>query len=150
MVEHKLQADPPAESVYTLREKDWRNGSIVYQVIVDRFAESENISLKNHLYSYPRQLRSWSETPCLGEFLTEYNVWSHELDFWGGDLNSLRSRLGYLAQLGIDVLYLNPIHAAFTNHKYDAADYMAISPEYGTQADLQNLISELKTAVAIK
>jgi glycosidase len=70
------------------------------------------------------------------------NVWSHELDFWGGDLPGVTSRLDYLQDLGVDVLYLNPIHSAYTNHKYDALDYMAISPEFGTKADMAELIAK--------
>lgn len=125
------------------REKDWRNGALVYQVIVDRFAQAENIAIKKHMYTPPKRLRAWSEVPAQGEFLQQYNVWSHEIDFWGGDLKSLESKLSYIKQLDIDVLYLNPIHNAYTNHKYDAADYLTISPEYGTHGDLKELIQKL-------
>jgi cyclomaltodextrinase / maltogenic alpha-amylase / neopullulanase len=41
--------------------------------------------------------------------------------------------------LGADVLYLNPIHLAYTNHKYDAFDYQAVSPEFGTRDDVKAL-----------
>ena len=46
--------------IYTKREVDWRNGAIVYQVLVDRFAPSVNIDAKNSLYASPRQLRDWN------------------------------------------------------------------------------------------
>ena len=124
------------------READWRNGAIVYQVIVDRFSEPTDLASKRHLYAYPRKLHAWSEDPSRGYFLPEHHVYSHEIDFWGGDLPSLRANLDYIAQLEVDVLYLNPIHSAFTNHKYDASDYFAISPEYGTLADLDDLIAD--------
>jgi len=127
-------------SDYTCREQDWRNGALIYQVFVDRFAEPQNLEAKRSLYASPRRLKAWSEPPTRGVFLPEFNVWSHEIDFWGGDLRSLRSRLDYLVDLEMDVLYLNPIHAAFTNHKYDASNFMEISPEYGTWLDLQDLI----------
>lgn len=125
---------------FALREADWRNGAITYQVIVDRFAEADNLDAKRPLYASPRRLKAWSELPTRGEFLPEHNVWSHEVDFWGGDLASLGSKLDYLTGLGVDVLYLCPIHAAFTNHKYDASDYLQVSPEYGMKADLLDLI----------
>jgi glycosidase len=127
--------------LFAARAADWRNGAIIYQVIVDRFAESANLNEKMHYYTHPRQLRKWSETPTPGKFLPTEHVWSHEIDFWGGDLKSLGSRMDYLKDLEIDVLYLNPIQAASTNHKYDATDYMQISPEYGTRADLIDLIN---------
>jgi hypothetical protein len=49
-------------------------------------------------------------------------------------------------QLGADVLYLNPIHLAWTNHKYDALDYLAISPEYGTRDDVKRLAEDVHGA----
>lgn len=125
---------------FAQREADWRNGAVTYQVMVDRFAEPSDPASKLECYPAPRRLRAWSELPTRGTFLPEHNVWSHEIDFWGGDLPGLTSRLDYLTSLGVDVLYLNPIHAAFTNHKYDASDYLQVSPEYGTLADLQSLI----------
>lgn len=140
-------APSPLANVYDLslaktladRESDWRNGAIIYQVIVDRFAPSENLDAKKALYASPRTLHEWSETPRGGKKLDEYGLWSHELAFWGGDLASLRSKLDYIDALGVDVLYLNPIHAAFTNHKYDAQDYAAVSQEYGSRQDVIDL-----------
>ena len=127
--------------LFAARAADWRNGALIYQIIVDRFEESAHLNEKMQYYAHPRQLRKWSETPTPGKFLPTEHVWSHEIDFWGGDLKSLGSRIDYLKDLEIDVLYLNPIHAASTNHKYDATDYMQISPEYGTRADLIDLIN---------
>ena len=129
-------------AVLAKREADWRNGAIVYQVIVDRFAPAADLSAKRELYPAPKRLRDWGETPKRGTFLPEAQVWSHEIDFWGGDLSSLRGKLDYLSELGIDVLYLNPIHQAYTDHKYDAQDYFAVSPEYGSRADVKALAED--------
>jgi glycosidase len=74
---------------------------------------------------------------------TGTQITRHELDFWGGDLQSLATRLDYVQALGADVLYLNPIHLGFTNHKYDSLDFQAVSPEYGTRADVKALAAEL-------
>jgi glycosidase len=70
----------------------------------------------------------------------------HELDFWGGDLQSLATRLDHVQRLGADVLYLNPIHLGFTNHKYDSLDFQAVSPEYGTRADVKALAADCTAA----
>ena len=125
------------------REKDWRNGALVYQVLVDRFAPSANLQAKSHLYAPPKQLRQWDEIPKAGVYLEEAGVWGHEIDFWGGDLESLQSKLGYISGLGIDVLYLNPIHSGFTNHKYDSLDFETVSPEFGTREDVGKLAVDL-------
>jgi glycosidase len=46
-------------------------------------------------------------------------------------------------QLGADVLYLNPIHLAYTNHKYDALDFQQISPEFGERSDFIRLAADV-------
>ncbi|MEY3287730.1 MAG: Cyclomaltodextrinase [Pseudomonadota bacterium] len=129
---------------YTLREQDWRNGAIVYQVLVDRYAPSTQLEAKRHLYAPPKTLRTWDEQPKAGHFVEQAQVWSHEIDFWGGDLQSLRTRLDHIQRLGAQVVYLNPIHLGYTNHKYDSLDFKAISPEFGTREDLKALARDLK------
>ncbi len=143
MATSTLQADLELAARLDAREADWRHGAVTYQVIVDRFAPSANLQAKRHLYPAPKRLRDWAEEPRQGQFLEAQAVWSHELDFWGGDLQSLTARLDHVQQLGADVLYLNPICSAYTNHKYDALDYHEISPEYGTRADLRALAQDL-------
>jgi len=129
--------------VFEARERDWRNGAVVYQVHVDRFAPPANLDAKRALYPAPRKLHAWSDLPTHGRYLPEAKVWSHEIDFWGGDLQSLRGKLDYVQQLGADVLYLNPIDLATTNHKYDTLDYRAVSPEYGTRDDARALARDV-------
>lgn len=128
---------------YKEREKDWRNGAIVYQVIVDRFYPAKDLELHKNLYAYPKKLNSWQTLPKPGIFLEDYKYYSHELDFWGGNLNSLSEHIDYIVNLGIDVLYLNPIAESLSNHKYDATDYLKISKEYGTNEDLKALIEKI-------
>ena len=135
---------PPANSAtFVQRERDWRNGALVYQVLVDRFAPSARLDAKRDLYPPPKVLRAWSEVPQPGTDLPEAQLNSQELEFWGGDLASLRSRLDYVQQLGADVLYVNPIHLAYTNHKYDALDFQAISPEFGDRQDFIRLADDV-------
>jgi len=134
--------DRAAAAELAAREADWRNGAVVYQVLVDRFAPSADLDAKRALYPAPKRLRRWDEVPTRGTYNAQAKVWSHEIDFWGGDLRSARGKLDYVRGLGADVLYLNPIHLAYTNHKYDALDYKAISPEFGTRADLAALIDD--------
>ncbi len=136
--------DKQVSGVYDKREADWRNGAVVYQVLVDRFAPSANLDAKRALYPAPKKLRAWSEEPRRGTYLDEARVWSHEIDFWGGDLASTMARLDHVQQLGANVLYLNPVHLGWTNHKYDSLDYNAISSEFGTREDVKKLAAELK------
>ena len=142
-VQYANDSDRARAGVYEAREADWRNGAIVYQVLLDRFAPSEHLDAKRDLYGPPKRLRAWNEVPTRGTYLPDFRVWSHEVDFWGGDLQSLRGKLDYIQGMGADVVYLNPIHLAWTNHKYDALDYKAISPEFGDAKDFDALVQDV-------
>ena len=133
----------PQVSVFETREQDWRNGALVYQVLVDRFAPAADLQAKSHFYALPKQIRQWHEVPKSGVYLEQAGVWSHEIEFWGGDINSLIGKLAYINELGMDVLYLNPIHSGFTNHKYDSLDFERVSPEFGTREDVTRLANEV-------
>ena len=91
-----------ASTDFEKRERDWRNGPIVYQVIVDRFVPSANLDAKRALYPAPKVLRDWSEPAKAGVYLTDAKLNSAELDFWGGDLQSLTTRLDHIEALGAD------------------------------------------------
>lgn len=132
-------AAPAEAAVYARREADWRCGAVIYQVLVDRFAPASDLAAKAHLYPAPKRLRRWDETPRRGDYLDGARLWSHEIEFWGGDLASTAGKLEHVRALGADVLYLNPIHLAYTNHKYDALDYLSISPEFGDRDDFRRL-----------
>ena len=60
-----------------------------------------------------------------------------------GDINGIRSKLWYLEQLGIDVIWLSPVYASpNADNGYDISDYYEISPEYGSMEDMKALIRE--------
>ena len=58
--------DRELAGVFERREADWRNGAVVYQVLVDRFAPPADLEAKRHLYPAPKRLRSWDEVPTAG------------------------------------------------------------------------------------
>ncbi|WP_304238304.1 alpha-amylase family glycosyl hydrolase [Jiulongibacter sediminis] len=57
-----------------------------------------------------------------------------------GDLKGITSKLDYLAELGIDGLWLTPIFHSPSYHKYDVKDYYRINGSYGTEEDLKELL----------
>ncbi|MFQ2254801.1 alpha-glucosidase [Aeromonas sp. DNRA1] len=60
-----------------------------------------------------------------------------------GDINGIRQRLDYLATLGVDMLWLTPLYRSpKRDNGYDVADYRAIDPAFGTQAEMEQLIAE--------
>ena len=59
-----------------------------------------------------------------------------------GDLQGIIRRLDYLAELGIDVIWLSPVFASpQVDNGYDISDYRAIDPIYGSLADMDELIA---------
>ncbi len=113
----------------------WPLSSVFYQIFPDRFANGnpatdprpEEYEYRGHRpTTYP-----W-ETPPPAEQL-------FPLVFYGGDLPGIEGRLDYLADLGVNALYLNPIFTALSNHKYDVADYDHVDPHFGGDAALVSL-----------
>ncbi len=58
-----------------------------------------------------------------------------------GDLRGIINRLGYLSDLGVEGLWLTPIFASPSYHKYDVADFYAVDPQFGTMEDLSELLA---------
>jgi oligo-1,6-glucosidase len=60
-----------------------------------------------------------------------------------GDLNGITSKLDYLKDLGVNLLWICPIFKSpMDDNGYDVSDYYQINPEYGTNADFDNLIKQ--------
>lgn len=57
-----------------------------------------------------------------------------------GDFKGIQNRLDYLKEMGVQALWLSPIHPASSYHGYDVLDYSGINPEYGTEADFKSLV----------
>lgn len=116
---------------------DWMKGGIMYQIFPDRFCKDGEIPIAEY-----KILRSdWGGTPRFRP--NEYGKVQNN-DFFGGNFNGIRQKLPYLKELGVSVIYLNPIFEAYSNHRYDAGDYMKIDPLLGTVEDFDNLITDAK------
>ena len=57
-----------------------------------------------------------------------------------GDFRGIQSRLDYLKEMGVQALWLSPIHKASSYHGYDVLDYSSVNPDYGTEADFKSLL----------
>src|SRR3972149_10815171 len=100
----------------------WVQDAIFYQIFPDRFANGDPSN-------DPANVQSWGSPPTLS-------------GFQGGDLRGVRQRLDYLQDLGITAIYLNPVFAAGSNHRYNTADYLRISHRLGTMDDFRDLLAE--------
>jgi len=123
----------------------WREG-IVYQIFPDRFRRSswedfrERAKYHANLGRFLRIHDRWSEEVC---FTAAPGAEEYEPnDFFGGDINGIREKLGYLSSLGVTTVYLNPIFESTSNHRYDTADYHHIDPIFGSESDFRALCEE--------
>lgn len=112
-------------------------GRTMYQIFPDRFAIEGNCDLSGKLQPFVIH-NDLNETPVFkpdseGKILNN--------DFYGGNLRGIISRLPYLKKLGVGVIYLNPVFMAYSNHRYDTADYKKIDPMLGTEEDFKQLCS---------
>lgn len=62
-----------------------------------------------------------------------------------GDINGMTAKLGYLDSLGVEAVWLMPIHPSPSYHKYDVVDYRDVHPDYGTLDDFRNFVKEAHT-----
>ena len=121
---------------------------IVYQIFPDRFRRSswedfrERAKYHANLGRFLRIHDRWSEDVC---FTAAPGAEDYEPnDFFGGDSNGIREKLGYLASLGVTTLYLNPVFESTSNHRYDTADYHRIDPIFGNEDEFRALCAEAK------
>lgn len=142
----KTTAEPTANSYQiTVFDRDyhtpaWFRDQIMYQIFPDRFYGShgpEGIPKKREEYTIHYD---WHEPLSFNRHPFEDGPACN--DFYGGNLKGIREKLPYLQSLGVGVLYLNPIFDAYSNHKYDTADYKAIDPMFGTEEDFRLLCEE--------
>ncbi|MGN0205410.1 MAG: glycoside hydrolase family 13 protein [Coprococcus sp.] len=105
---------------------DWAKGAVFYQIFVDRFFNGDPTNdVLDHEYSYIGSHASAEK---------DWMAYPKNMDvghFYGGDLQGVMDKLDYLQDLGVEVLYLNPIFVSPSNHKYDIQDYDYIDPHYG-------------------
>ncbi len=117
---------------------DWMKNGIMYQIMPDRF-NAEEIIRPDHGTLH----ENWDDIPLLPP--TDRPKYDNSaVDFFGGNLKGIEAKLDYLHELGVTVLYLNPIFRAHSNHKYDTGDYETIDPSFGTQADFESLCASAK------
>ena len=122
----------------------WMYDGVMYQIMVDRFFHGEGTDALMHAKdaaAYPELHANWNEMPSLN--VTE-NGDNFATDFFGGNLEGVRQKLSYLKELGVSVIYFNPIFTARTNHKYDTGDYMQVDPMFGDEQTLTRLCEEAK------
>lgn len=159
-----IELDIRNEKVFSI--PDWVSKSVVYQIFPDRFCNGNPDINPDFSEWYYQDCKT---PPNKGEYLQENQEYYHYIDDWsdvsglikseylaggkpdwwsfyGGDIAGVRAKLDYLVNLGISIIYFNPLWQAKSNHKYDSSDYMSIDPHFGTLDEMKALVSEAHNA----
>ncbi|MBQ7364288.1 MAG: glycoside hydrolase family 13 protein [Clostridia bacterium] len=105
---------------------DWFKGGVLYQIFVDRFYKgSQAVPCREDAVLDPDWERGIPQYPPYRGAPFSNNT------FFGGTLFGIAEKMPYLASLGVTALYLSPIFRAYSNHKYDTADYLEIDSMFG-------------------
>lgn len=129
---NRLGATRDTQSCFSFRitpgfhTPDWAKGAVMYQIYVDRFYNGDpgnDVEEAEYVYiGRPVQrVTDWEQNPATMDVGC----------FYGGDLQGVWDKLDYIQDLGVEVIYLNPIFVSPSNHKYDCQDYDYIDPHYG-------------------
>lgn len=104
----------------------WAKGAVMYQIYVDRFCNgdpSNDVLTDEYAYigAHVHRVEDWNCYPAQMDVR----------EFYGGDLQGVLDKMDYLQDLGIEVIYFNPLFVSPSNHKYDIQDYDYIDPHFG-------------------
>lgn len=104
----------------------WAKGAVMYQIFTDRFYNGDPTNdvedrEYSYIHGYSAKVRDWNKWPEL----------MGVREFYGGDLQGVMDKMDYLQDLGVEVIYFNPLFVSPSNHKYDIQDYDYIDPHYG-------------------
>ena len=108
----------------------WAKGAVMYQIYVDRFCNgdpSNDVETGEYHYIGDKTVK-----------VTDWNKYPATMgvrEFYGGDLQGVLNKMDYLQDLGVDVIYFNPLFVSPSNHKYDIQDYDHIDPHFGKIVD---------------
>ena len=152
---HVYQNPPPGFQITAYDEAfetpDWAKSAIMYQIFPDRFNMGDPDGVRAGIAWHQGMGRTDIELCGDWNALPVYEAKDGQLyymptDIFGGDLEGIRQRLSYLKELGVSLIYLNPIFESASNHRYNTGDYLKIDPILGNEASFRKLSEEAKEA----
>lgn len=122
---------------------NWLKCANMYQIFPDRFKRKDDGTFERGIAFHRKKGRdvyvheSWNEPPVYAALPGK--EYYQPCDYYGGNLGGILDALGYLRDMGITVLYLNPVVEAASNHRYNTGDYKNIDPVLGTAEQFEEL-----------
>lgn len=138
---------------------EWAKNGIIYQIFTDRFRNGDPDNDQDFKEFYYNGVRNLPET---GKTNGEYFHFVHDwydvkglskspyrtdgkpdyFSFYGGDIKGVMEKLIYLSDLGITIIYFNPLNEARSNHKYDPVDYKRIDPHFADEKTFKKFVKK--------
>ena len=105
-----------------LKVPEWWKKGIIYQIFPDRFCRGIDATVEDKPNAF--YYGTWDDLPFYvrKEGSTEIARW----DFHRGNLSGVNGKIPYIEAIGANIIYLNPIFKARSNHRYDTCDYMHV------------------------
>ncbi|MBC8426838.1 hypothetical protein H8E07_22215, partial [bacterium] len=138
---------------------DWARDGVVYQIFPERFRngdKSNDPDFSEPWYQGANTLPASGKTN--GEYFHMVDDWTdvaglsrspYRTDgrpdyysFYGGDIAGVREKLDYLNDLGITVIYFNPLNQGMSNHKYDPTDYNTVDPHFASETEFKAFVKD--------
>ena len=116
---------PYIHAIDSLQAPEWVQKTVWYQIFPERFCRNKGADVV-----IPEKIEDWEKGK------PEFR------NFFGGNLAGIREKLPWLANLGINGLYLTPVYTSPSNHKYNIEDYFAIDPHFGDLNEMKTLVKE--------
>lgn len=150
---YNIQALPP------FKAPDWVRNGVFYQIFPDRFCNGDAANdpdfsewyYKGKTFlppsgksneEYFHLLSDWRNTEGLIHSPYRTDGRPDYYSFYGGDIAGVTEKLDYLKDLGITIIYFNPLNQGKSNHKYDAVDYKRIDPHFGDESTFKHFVQE--------
>ena len=144
------QLSSPGENFHT---PDWVKNAIFYQIFLDRFRNGDpgndprtgdtgfergDVVYSNWGHEGPAVIQKldWDEPGLMSTVENEPDPWG--LNWYGGDLQGVIEKAGYLENLGINAIYFNPIHDSTHNYGYTVIDYKSVNRYFGVNKRDEN------------
>jgi len=162
-----MQHRPEGESMFlydpgiltVFKTPDWAKHGIFYQIFPDRFRNGDSSNDQDFSEKY---YEGFTELPDSGKTNDEYFHFVEDwkdiaglsrspyrtdgrpdyYSFYGGDIVGVMEKLPYLSDLGVTIIYFNPLNEAKSNHKYDPVDYLKIDPHFADEKTFQAFVKK--------
>ncbi len=148
-----------SETMPVFSVPDWVKDGVFYQIFPDRFCngdpqndpdfteawyEGKNILPPSGKINgdYFHLVHDWNDVDGLTKSPYRTDGKPDYFSFYGGDIQGVIEKLPYLKDLGVTIIYFNPLAVAKSNHKYDPIDYMKLDPHFADEATFRQFVSK--------